>query len=298
MGRALWLPDLIRGYGVPVIEVDGWRERGSATFDPQVIVCHHTANPNRADAPSLGLVIRGRADLPGPLCQVLLSRSGIAYIVASGRANHAGAGGWKGVSGNTKALGIEAENDGVGEPWPQAQLESYLRIAAAMCDGTIPMRGTEWVCGHKEWAPSRKVDPRGIDMNWFRGKCARRRDEHHHNGGQPAPVPTPQPPPTPPPHSHSTPMVKFDTSPFDAKVHGAVWHTETNPDKWFWQRSYSEVYWEVRDVQQHLANQGHRIAVDGIGGPDTRNQVIAYQRHRGLVGDAVVGPATWARLHG
>lgn len=293
MSRALWLPDRIRAYGVDVIETDGWRTRGSETFAPEVIVAHHTANPNRADAPSLGLVIRGRADLPGPLCQVLLSRSGKAYIVASGRANHAGAGSWKGISGNTRALGIEAENDGVGEPWPDAQLEAYFRVAAAMCDGTTPARGAEWICGHKEWAPTRKIDPRGIDMNWFRDQVARRRAEHQGQVTGP-PVIAPSPPPAPV-HSHPTPLVQFAVSPYDGRVHGAVWHPEARV--WFWQRTYSEIYWEVADVQQHLANQGHRIAVDGKGGPDTRSQLIAYQQYRGLAADGIVGPATWAWLH-
>ena len=166
MSRVLWLPDKLRAYGVTVKETNGWRTRGTDTLNPKVIVCHHTANPNKADAPSLNLVINGRSDLPGPLCQVLLSRSGIAYIVASGKANHAGAGSWKGISYNTNALGIEAENDGVGEPWPAKQVEAYHRVCAAMCDGIG--QTAEMVCGHKEWAPTRKVDPRGIDMPSFR----------------------------------------------------------------------------------------------------------------------------------
>lgn len=164
--KALWLPDRLRAFGVQVREVPGWENRGKEPFQPHGVVIHHTANPNKADAPSLNLVTNGRSDLPGPLCQVLLSRSGIAYIVAAMRANHAGAGGWKGLSGNTSVFGIEAENDGVGEPWPAKQLEAYRRVCAAMLDGIG--QTAEMVCGHKEWAPTRKVDPRGIDMPAFR----------------------------------------------------------------------------------------------------------------------------------
>lgn len=302
MGRALWLPDALRSYGVTVIETAGWSSRGSATFNPQVIIAHHTANPNQADMPSLNLLINGRSGLPGPLCQVGLSRSGKAYIVASGRANHAGSGSWRGISGNTNALGIEAENNGVGEPWPAAQLEAYFRIAAAMCDHTSPPRGAEWVCGHKEWAPSRKVDPRGIDMNWFRGEVAARRAAKANGtlpgmtpGPAPAPGPTPGPP-SPPGHPHDTPLVKFATGgPDSARVHGAVRRPNGT---WVWQTNYSQVFWEVVDIQAHLKEQGHNIVVDGIGGPSTRDQLIAYQRARGLTADAVAGPATWAKLHG
>lgn len=170
MSRALWLPEKLRAFGVTVREHPGWQTRGGEPFTPKVVIAHHTANPNKADAPSLKLVVNGRSDLPGPLCQVLLSRSGIAYVVASGKANHAGAGSWKGISGNTAALGIEAENDGVGEPWSAAQLAAYDRTCAAMLDGIG--RSADFLCGHKEWAPTRKVDPRGIDMGPMRARVA------------------------------------------------------------------------------------------------------------------------------
>ena len=166
MPRALWLPDALRAEGVKVIEHPGWRERGSATFAPKGVICHHTAGPARGDAPSLGVCVNGRSDLAGPLCQIVLARSGTAHVIASGRANHAGPGNWRGLEGNTSVFGIEAENTGVGEPWPQVQLDAYVRCVAALCRrGGIPVG---MVCGHKEWAPRRKIDPKGIDMARFR----------------------------------------------------------------------------------------------------------------------------------
>ena len=36
--------------------------------------------------------------------------------------------------------------------------------------------------------------------------------------------------------------------------------------------------------------------VDGVWGPRTRDAVKRWQRANGLVGDGVVGPATWARM--
>lgn len=119
-------------------------------------------------------------------------------------------------------------------------------------------------------------------------------------GGGPAPGPAPEPPPGQYHHGygHGEPMVKFAVSPFDGKVHGAVWHPAEG--KWFWQRSYSEFYWEVADVQLHMQEQGHRITVDGRGGPNTRDNLLNYQRARGgaTAADAVVGPRTWNWLHG
>lgn len=165
MARATWIAQKLRGYGVNVVEVAGWQTRGSETFNPRGVVCHHTAG-GPGEAPSLKICINGRSDLPGPLANIVLGRSGTAYVIAAGRANHAGTGGYRGLTGNSSVFGIEAENNGIGEPWPAAQVDAYVKIVAALCDGANI--NADMVCGHKEWAPSRKVDPRGIDMNDFR----------------------------------------------------------------------------------------------------------------------------------
>jgi hypothetical protein len=89
--------------------------------------------------------------------------------VAAGRANHAGAGLWEGVtSGNTNFIGIEAEYTGVaGDPWPAVQLDAYHRGVAAI----LKKIGAEPImcCGHKEYAlpKGRKSDP-DFDMGEFR----------------------------------------------------------------------------------------------------------------------------------
>lgn len=173
MGRATWLPQALARYGLDVRPTPGWDTRGSADFNPRGVVCHHTASAPGSNAPSLGVVTNGRSDLPGPLCNVLLARDGTCYLIASGRANHAGAGGWRGLTGNSSVLGIEAENNGVGEPWPAHQLDAFVRLCAAMCDGggIDPAN----VCYHREWAPTRKIDPAGPgipDPNEWRARVA------------------------------------------------------------------------------------------------------------------------------
>lgn len=104
--------------------------------------------------------------------------------------------------------------------------------------------------------------------------------------------PAPQPPPPPAGHSHPTPLVK--NAPVNGVWRGQVYH----PERSMWFVQGAEPWWEIRDVQQHLRNQGHDIVVDGFGGPSTNHHIVIYQRHRGLDDDGVVGPATWARLHG
>ncbi len=168
MPRQTALADALRASGVPVREEPGWQARGSDAFNPRGVVCHHTG-PGSVDA-LLGLCIRGRSDLPGPLANVVLDPNGVAHVIAAGRANHAGRGGWRHLQGNSMVFGIEAIHPGDASPWPPAQIESYHRI----CSGMLRLVGSpaDLICGHKEWAPRRKIDPASLDMNGFRGAVA------------------------------------------------------------------------------------------------------------------------------
>lgn len=169
MGHQVGILDALRDWGLTVVEVDGWRTRGSGDFDPHGFVCHHDVIGPATSVP--GLIVAGRSDLPGPLSQFWLERNGRVHLVAAGRANHAGEGGWRGLSGNTSVWGCEANNLGTpADPWPDVQLAAYARLAAACADfsGFDP----SMVCGHKEWAPTRKVDPHSIDMTAFRMEVA------------------------------------------------------------------------------------------------------------------------------
>jgi hypothetical protein len=162
--------------GLDVVEVPGWRTRGHGSLTSvESITCHHTATSAAAsgDYPTLGIVRDGRSDLPGPLSQLGLGRSGTVYIIASGVAFHAGATheSWM---DNWHAIGIEAEHPGVGV-WPTVQYDAYARLCAALCDHYgVP---TARVLGHKEVATptGRKVDP-NFDMPAFRGLVDEERD--------------------------------------------------------------------------------------------------------------------------
>lgn len=164
----------LRDWGLTVVEVPGWQTRGSSSFNPEGFVAHHDVIGPQTRCP--GIIIDGRSDLPGPLSQFWLERNGRVHLVAAGRANHAGEGGWNGLSGNSTVWGCEANNLGTpADPWPRAQLDAYYLLAAACCDfsGFPPAN----VAGHKEWAPTRKVDPHSIDMAAFRRKVAEQRKD-------------------------------------------------------------------------------------------------------------------------
>jgi len=165
----LWFPKVFFDAGLKVSEVPGWKTRGRRVLDIRGSMAHHTASAPGKNAPSLGTVVNGRSDLPGPLCQVLLGRDSTCYIVSAGSANHAGRGIWHGeTDGNGRMFATEAENSGLGEPWPEKQLDAYIRLHAAV--HKYRRIDAARACGHREYAlpKGRKIDPTGIDMVQFR----------------------------------------------------------------------------------------------------------------------------------
>lgn len=167
MSNMIWLYDVLKTAGLDVHETQGWKTRGRAEMgDAKAVICHHTASAiGTSKWKELSLVTNGRPGLSGPLCHLFLSRDAVFYCVAAGVANHAGKGGWNGLVGNSQVIGIEADNDGLKEPWPKAQTEAYAKGVAALLKR---LNLTNSACiGHKEWAPKRKPDP-SFDMNIFR----------------------------------------------------------------------------------------------------------------------------------
>ena len=55
---------------------------------------------------------------------------------------------------------------------------------------------------------------------------------------------------------------------------------------------------EVKELQTELNKQGFFLEVDGLFGHDTEDAVKQFQTQRGLEGDGIVGPLTWAALLG
>lgn len=156
--RDLQIADKLRAYDLKVVEVAGWKTRGNENFNPMGFVWHHTAGGPKGNAPSLGVVTNGRKDLPGPLANVFQARDNTVYVVAAGRANHAGPGGWKGLSGNSSVYGLEIENVGTAaEPLRPDQIETAYKVAAALT------KDPRLCCHHKEWAPKRKIDVYGLN---------------------------------------------------------------------------------------------------------------------------------------
>jgi hypothetical protein len=167
----------MRSFNIVVREMPGHENRG-ATWPrvPLGVLDHHDASTIKSgEWGSLGMIIAGRSDVPGPLSQFQVARclDGVpkVAVIADGIANHAGLGGPLRLpngriipanSGNSHLYGAEKANNGVDEPYTEAAdyaADGLFLAIVIECD-------VDWrfVYGHKEWAPTRKIDPR-YDMN-------------------------------------------------------------------------------------------------------------------------------------
>lgn len=181
--RATWLADVLRRAGCRVVEVDGWKTRGSAEFDPIGVTWHATAGSRTSTAAAeVRVLLNGSATAPPPIAQLLLDRTGTFHVVAAGRCNHNKVG-WDGPNkglGNSRLFGIEMMNDNKGEPWPAAQLDAARRGTAAIMReiGADPMRRLAAHYEHQPYATrplgegSTKSDPHGVVMTQERPKVA------------------------------------------------------------------------------------------------------------------------------
>lgn len=277
MPRDTGIADRLRKAGLKVVEVNGWQTRGSDTFTPRGSVDHHTAGSPHGNAPSLDICINGRPGLAGPLCNVLIGRDNTCYVIAAGRANHAGLGGWGGLRGNSSVFGIERENVGTGaEPWTLEQYDVASRAHAALISGTKDRRW-DLVCEHKEWAPNRKIDAYGVDGVVMRDLVRKHLE---------APAPSKPNPSKPVPPKPSKPS-DADVLKEIAKA-AAGRPTIKQGDKGPW----------VKDLQEGM-NQivGKKVlTADGVFGAETTRWVKQFQKDHKLTADGIVGQATWQHI--
>jgi peptidoglycan hydrolase-like protein with peptidoglycan-binding domain len=334
MGYQTDLLEALKDWGLTVVEVNDWRTRGSSSFNPGGSVNHHTAGSRNGVIPSLRLLTEGRSDLPGPLCNVGQSRStdfdasqkyDVVYLIAAGRANHAGRGGWQGLVGNSSVFGLEIEHSGsAAEPF-SAEVGGY-DIAK--------------VCQHKEWAPGRKIDFINANGQDFRNAVALT----VLGGKGSAPEQTPGPAPTqaaadPAPQPTAGPRVlregmsgtdvkgwqklvgvktdgvfgpatKAATIKFQSaagltadgivgpRTHKAMgdllaYLSATQKRPTLKRGAKGE---QVVHLQRRLRAHGIAIQVDGDFGAKTEAGVKAFQKKRGLAIDGIVGAKTWGML--
>jgi peptidoglycan hydrolase-like protein with peptidoglycan-binding domain len=255
-----WLPSVLQTAGLKVAPVDGWETRGHGDMGPiRGVMCHHTAGPAKGNMPSLGTLIKGRADLPGPLSHLGLGRDGTYYVIAAGRCWHAGKGRWQDtVNGNSHFIAIEAENAGTpADPWPEIQLRAYEAGVAALLKHV--RCSLEACVGHKEYAlpVGRKPDP-WFDMAQFRANVATLLGLPA-LGASPVVPQIPAVEPSPPPDRPARATLRRGSRTADV---------------------------ELVQVSVGAAATGYFDAA-------TEASVREFQRAHGLVPDGIVGPKTW-----
>lgn len=195
MARALTADEILaamRRWGIPYVEVPGWRTRGNgrAWGDVTGFMWHHTGD-DAPDSADLAIVTNGRAGLSGPLCNFGLDDHGNVHLVAAGPANHAGGGDQRvldavraesyttappaprfthqdllngvagAVLGNPLLYGVECFYYAEDHP---AQWAMMPKLAAAIIDALDRIdTANTWTArsgiGHKEWQRG-KIDPR------------------------------------------------------------------------------------------------------------------------------------------
>lgn len=176
-----WLADALRAEGCRVSEQSGWTTRGrpssTGSFNPSGVLWHHTATHSSSSDPhpTLHMCINGRPDLSGPLCHALIGYDGVAYVIAAGRANHAGqaraSGPMPSGDGNALYIGFEIDYDG-SQKMSTAQYDCSIRAAAAVCRRFG--RSSSYARGHKETSTTGKWDPGGYSLDGMRSDVAGR----------------------------------------------------------------------------------------------------------------------------
>jgi len=238
--------DVIRAAGVETGEnyiTDGWetRARSSGGFanPPLGVMWHHTASQTTIENDLAYVILNADS---APIGNILLDREGVVWPVAAGASNTAGKGGpntfSRGVcpldQGNSTLWHIEACNNGVGEPWPQVQIDAYFKVSNAMNAhfGNQPFDIVTHALGAGDGYTDRKVDPAPVSSiqgpwrpssvtssgTWsqagIRSECA-----YRNNPPEPGPIPIP---PTPEPiEENMTPFLVTKRNGETAIIYGS-----------------------------------------------------------------------------
>lgn len=155
----------LRHNGVPVSFEPGWESRGNGQSFPNGkplgLITHHTGADYGA---GLSILVKGRSDLPGPLCNCSTYPDGRIHIIAAHPANHAGASGGRSMGPlptttlfNRVVWGNEVMFPGT-KPWTPQQYRSARVLAGVIC-GILGYRNAEHCRSHAETSRTGKWDP-------------------------------------------------------------------------------------------------------------------------------------------
>ncbi|PWS28269.1 N-acetylmuramoyl-L-alanine amidase [Pedobacter yonginense] len=134
---------------------------GSVNFGirkPNFVVIHHTAQDSLAQTIKTFHSTRAATS-----AHYVISRDGkVVHMVNDYlRANHAGVSKWgKDTDLNSSSIGIELDNNGLTDSWPDAQINSLIKLLATL-KKTYGIPTANFI-GHADIAPGRKNDPKNF----------------------------------------------------------------------------------------------------------------------------------------
>ncbi|RSM73440.1 N-acetylmuramoyl-L-alanine amidase [Kibdelosporangium aridum] len=180
VARAREINARLRAAGITVHEWAGWESRGNGqTSAYEGCIVHHTAT---AYGMAPAILVNGRPDLAGPLCNYAGNVDGSVTVIAAHPANHAGAGGGRSMGPlpvtttfNRRVMGLEIVYPG-NQPMTQAQYRTAAIWARIVTD-VLGYGDIQRARAHAETSATGKWDPgfapgRTIDMNAFRATAA------------------------------------------------------------------------------------------------------------------------------
>lgn len=161
--------------GLTVKYSSGWQSRGRPySFNPTVgVIAHHTGSAEDID----NVLINGRSDLPGPLCQYALHKNGDVVLIAAGYANHAGES-QPGAPTNSTGWGIEATGPQSLDGYGPSTFPNYDEYGVLLgCILEVEGWPSSKIWGHKEscYPAGRKPDPY-LDMDQLRADAEKGAD--------------------------------------------------------------------------------------------------------------------------
>ncbi|PVH25794.1 N-acetylmuramoyl-L-alanine amidase [Sphingobacterium corticibacter] len=140
---------------VPVIDKEWVASVNFGTRKPNYVMIHHTAQKSVNETIRTFQLERTQVS-----AHYVVGRNGKVVQMVNDyfRAHHAGAGLWGNDTDlNSSSIGIELDNNGTTDPWPEAQISALIQLLTKLKENyKIPQAN---FIGHMDFAPSRKPDP-------------------------------------------------------------------------------------------------------------------------------------------
>jgi hypothetical protein len=166
--------DGVRDLGVRVSVQSGFFNKSDMMLNIRGFMLHH-------DAMALGVVNDNPNDdynvpnymgTPGVLgSQIWASTRGDVVFMAAGGKGHAGRGQWRAIptdAGNNYCAALETDHT-PGTGWSNP-LRRAIDVVSFVIVRNHNIDVDNWMCGHKEYAPTRKQDPDDFDLNGWRNR--------------------------------------------------------------------------------------------------------------------------------